>query len=81
MIYPHNNGKVCHIFRASSYKVYDQHKDERGFKDHALPAGVFVVDPEASTEMSRVVFFGEPEAGADVLKWKRRRFKQGKSAA
>ena len=80
MIYPHNNGKICHIFRASSYKVYDQHKDERGFSEHALPAGVFVIDPHATEQLARVQFYGDPEEGADVLTWKRKRFKQGKTA-
>lgn len=81
MIYPHNNGKICHIFRASSYKVYDQHKDERGFRDHHLPAGIFVIDPHASSEMASVIFYGDPEEGAEVLTWKRNRFKSSKRAA
>lgn len=78
MINPHNNGKISHIFRASSYKVYDDHKDERGFMERHLPAGVFIINPHAPG-IGKITFFGDVEHGADVLTWMRRRYSQGKT--
>lgn len=71
-LHVHPTAKLSHVLRLSSYKVYDQHKDERGFRDANLPAGVFVVNPLAPTNTGRVTFFADPEAGADYLTFLRR---------
>lgn len=68
----HPTGKASHLFRASSYKVYDNHKDERGFRDQHLPAGVFIVRPESANPHGRVTFFADAEEGADYLRFLRR---------
>lgn len=65
-------GKISHILRLSSYKVYDNHKDEKGFVSSHLPAGLFIVNPLAADPAGRVLFFADPEEGAEVLTFMRR---------
>lgn len=71
-LHVHPDGRLSHVLRLSSYKVYDAHKDERGFKDARLPAGVLVVNPASRTHAGRVKFFADPEAGADYLTFLRK---------
>jgi hypothetical protein len=81
MVRPHNNGKLSHLLRLSAYKIYDSHKDARGFLDAALPAVTIIVSPQAMTQVARVKVFLDPAEGADYLTFLRRRHGQGKTAA
>jgi len=65
-------GKISHLLRLSSYKVYDSFKDQRGFLDGHLPSSVFVVNPAATDPLKRVKYFADPEDGADYLTFLRR---------
>ncbi|MDE2473156.1 MAG: hypothetical protein KGL35_31725, partial [Bradyrhizobium sp.] len=65
-------GKTSHILRLSSYKVYDSHKDEKGFPDAHLPAGVLIINPMIAEQQGRVCFVADPELGADMLTFLRR---------
>lgn len=71
-------GRASHILRLSSYKVYDDHADERGFHSAHLPAGVFIINPHAADRRGRVMFFADPEQGADVLTHMRRMDAEGR---
>jgi hypothetical protein len=80
-LHVHPTGKLSHLLRLSSYKIYDNHKDERGFRDAHLPAGVFLINPFATTPYGRISFFADPEEGASLLSFARQRFEQGRSVA
>lgn len=60
-------GKASHILRLSSYKVYDNHADERGFRAAPLAAGVFIINPHARDQRGRVTFFADVDEAAHVL--------------
>lgn len=68
MYFVQPNGKKSHIIRLSSYKIYDNHKDEMGFRDHSMPSAVIVVNPEIENQ---VTFFPEPAEGAKYLTYLR----------
>lgn len=79
MLKPHPNGKYSHILRLSAYKVYDSHKDEKGFLDSHLPAGMFIVNPHAQEQRNRVSFHHDVDEGAAILTDMRRRHASGKT--
>ena len=71
MLFVHPNGKMSHLIRLSSYKIYDNFKDERGFRDHSLPSAVFVVNPNSEKQ---VTFFHSAQEGADYLTFLRKNY-------
>ena len=71
----HPNGKLSHCLRLSAYKVYDSHKDEKGFLDAHLPAALFIINPSAKEQRNRIMFFHDVEEGAAVLTDMRKRLK------
>jgi hypothetical protein len=69
----HNTGIISHCLRLSAYKVFDDHKDERGFRDGHLAASLFIVNPSAKERRHRVLYFSDIDEGAAILADMRKR--------
>ena len=64
-----------HAIKVASYKVHDRYAMEKGFRDQALgPACMTVIDPDKSpTHPDLVKIYWDPEEGADILTYMRKR--------
>lgn len=68
-------GITCHAIQVASYKVYDRYAKERGFRDQTLsPSCLTIIDPTLHPQHPDLVkVYWDPEEGADVLSFLRRR--------
>jgi hypothetical protein len=67
-------GHAWHALRVGGYKILDHYAAENGLRaQNRMPSGVFVIDPDATTDMGFCTFIPDVEAGADYLKFMRRK--------
>lgn len=68
------SGKVSHVLRIASYKYIDDYARREGFPDNNIfECPVVIFDPNAKDQRYRVKVYQDPEHGADVLKFMRRK--------
>jgi hypothetical protein len=68
-------GRISHCYQVASFKIMDDFAEQHGFMDHHLsPAVGLVIDPRRpDTDAEMVKSFYDPQAGADYLRFLRRK--------
>jgi hypothetical protein len=72
-------GMISHAIRVASYKWHDRYADQLGLPDQNITENVVtIINPDAESERQLVTVFLDPEFGADVLTFMRRKHAQAK---
>jgi len=70
---------LSHCIQVASYKIHDNYAKTGGFLDHHIsPSASLIIDPDAKDERSLIHLFWDPEEAADMLEFKRKKWKMKK---